>query len=373
LRLSKASLRQLSEESGGFAAVNRNDTSTVFDRIVQDNSAYYVLAYYPAASSTDGKFHKIEVKVNHPGITVRARRGYTAPTRPPASTTSVKSGDGGKELDEAMKSVLPMSGLGMRLFAAPLKGSKKTASVVVGIELNGRNLTLGPNNRVELSFAAVDRRSKVFGARRDTLPLNMDFETRARVEQGAIRVVNRVSLPPGRYRLHAAALDPQQHLVGSVVSDIEVPDFYKEPFTMSGVMVTSRAGANMVTALADEQLRTLLPSPVIALRTFSQDDELDVFAEVYDNSAKTPHQIDVVATVFTRDGQQVGQTTQKLEATQKKIEDPGVRYREYLPMSRLLPGEYVLKIEARSGQTTKTQASRNVAFSVREAVPPAER
>lgn len=77
-RLAQASLRQLSDESGGFAAVNRNDTADVFDRIVRDNSSYYVLAYQPGSTSLDGKFHKIEVKVNRPGVTVRARRGYTA-------------------------------------------------------------------------------------------------------------------------------------------------------------------------------------------------------------------------------------------------------------------------------------------------------
>ena len=47
LRLSQDSLRTLAEETGGFAAVNRNDFATAFDRIVQDNSSYYVLAYYP--------------------------------------------------------------------------------------------------------------------------------------------------------------------------------------------------------------------------------------------------------------------------------------------------------------------------------------
>src|SRR5204863_7529856 len=79
LRLSQDSLRQLSEQSGGFAAVNRNDLSTAFDRIVRDNSSYYVLAYYPPSDKRDGKFHKIEVRVNKPGLIVRSRRGSVSP------------------------------------------------------------------------------------------------------------------------------------------------------------------------------------------------------------------------------------------------------------------------------------------------------
>ena len=80
LRLSQDNLRALSEESGGFAAVNSNDFSTAFERIVRDNSSYYVLAYYPPSTKRDGKFHRISVRVpGRQGLTVRNRRGYAAP------------------------------------------------------------------------------------------------------------------------------------------------------------------------------------------------------------------------------------------------------------------------------------------------------
>jgi len=53
LRLSQDSLRTLSEETGGFAVVNSNGFATAYDRIVQENSAYYVLAYYPPNPKRD--------------------------------------------------------------------------------------------------------------------------------------------------------------------------------------------------------------------------------------------------------------------------------------------------------------------------------
>jgi VWFA-related protein len=79
LRLSQDSLRELSEETGGFAFVNRNNVDEAFDRIVAENSSYYVLAYYAPNDRRDGRFRKIEVRVTRPGITVRARRGYVGP------------------------------------------------------------------------------------------------------------------------------------------------------------------------------------------------------------------------------------------------------------------------------------------------------
>jgi hypothetical protein len=50
LRLSQDSLRVLAANTGGFAAVNRNDFNTAFDRIVQENSQYYLLGYYSTNS-----------------------------------------------------------------------------------------------------------------------------------------------------------------------------------------------------------------------------------------------------------------------------------------------------------------------------------
>jgi len=366
-RRSQDNLRQLSEDSGGFAAVNRNDTATVFNRIVRDNSSYYVLAYYPSASRNDGKQHRIDVKVSRPGVTVQARRGYVAEDAPgtarPASKPASDDRDD-KELQDALKSPLPVSGLTMRLFAAPLKGSKKNASVVVAIELSGRDLTFGANNRVELSFAVTDRQSKVRSARTDTLPLDVDRETRARIERGALRMINRIELPAGRYRLHVAARDPVKHAVGSVFTDVEVPDFYKEPLSMSGLMITSLAGGNMVTAVVDDQLRTMLPAPVVALRTFARNDELDLFAEVYDDTGKARHKIDIVTTVLTPDGLQVAQSQQSHDSSELAGSTKALRYKEFIPLSRLVPGDYVLKVEARSGLSKSATTSKRVPFRV---------
>src|SRR5450759_4098269 len=124
LRLSQDSLRTLSDETGGFAAVNRNDFATAFDRIVQDNSSYYVLAYYPPTSNKrDNKFHKIDVRVTRPGLTVRARQGYASPkTNAAVSSFTSASSTTPAEVREALDSPLPVSGLTLHVFAAPFKG-----------------------------------------------------------------------------------------------------------------------------------------------------------------------------------------------------------------------------------------------------------
>ena len=79
LRLAQDSLRILSDMTGGFAAVNSNDFAGIFERIVRDNSIYYLLGFNPANDKRDGRFRKIDVRVARDGVMVRARKGYALP------------------------------------------------------------------------------------------------------------------------------------------------------------------------------------------------------------------------------------------------------------------------------------------------------
>ncbi len=79
MRLEHDSLRTIAEETGGFAVLNQNDYQNAFSRILDDNSSYYVLGYYPTNDKRDGKFRNIQVKVLKPGLRVHTRRGYVGP------------------------------------------------------------------------------------------------------------------------------------------------------------------------------------------------------------------------------------------------------------------------------------------------------
>jgi VWFA-related protein len=253
LRLSQDSLRVLSEETGGFAVVNRNDVAGGFERIVQDNSSYYVLAYYPP-DPRPGRNHRIQVRVTRPGVTVRARKGYLTPKKVDVSATAAKSPTA-PEVREALDSPLPLSGLTMHVFAAPFKGAPPNASVLLGVEMSGRDLRLSPNDRVQLSYLAIDAAGKIKGGNTDSLTMsNLKPETKTRIEQTGLRLLNRLDLPPGRYQLRVAAQDSAGGNVGSVLYDLDVPDFQKLPFSISGLVLTSPTGAALPTVRPDEQL-----------------------------------------------------------------------------------------------------------------------
>ncbi len=80
LRERNFNLRTLANDTDGLAVVGTNNLSAGFDRIVADLSSYYLIGYYATNVKMDGRFHKITVRVKRPGVSVRARSGYLAPS-----------------------------------------------------------------------------------------------------------------------------------------------------------------------------------------------------------------------------------------------------------------------------------------------------
>ena len=71
-------LRKISEETGGgyFELSQTSDLAPTFSRVATELRSQYLIAFTPAA--LDGKVHKLDVRVNRPGMTVRARKSYLA-------------------------------------------------------------------------------------------------------------------------------------------------------------------------------------------------------------------------------------------------------------------------------------------------------
>ena len=177
-------------------------------------------------------------------------------------------------------------------------------------------------------------------------------------------MLKRVELPPGRYQLHVAAHDSSGGRVGSLTYDLEVPDFNKNPLDMSGLVLTSTRGRTHVTAKMDELLQDVLPGPPVALRTFAPDEEVTVFAEVYDSQGNKPHKVNIAAMVLSDVGQVMFRSDEERSSADLGGQRGGYGFVATIPMKGLAPGDYVLKIEAKSTLGPMPTATREVPFRV---------
>jgi VWFA-related protein len=372
LLLAQESLISLSDETGGIPIVNSGDLAGGLGRIVLDNSRYYLLGYYSDSTKwARNRFLKIEVRVKRPGLQVRARKGFLPPdTRAieRARDADAKAGTS-PALRAALGKPVPVGDLPLRVFAAPLRGTANKGSVVVALEIDGRSLKFEERNgrfveSIEVSIVAADERARVQGGDRQTFNLNLVPETHERIARTGVRLLSQIELPPGRYQIRVGAHETQGNAIGTVPYDVEVPDYSKVPFALSGVLLTSSTAGTLTTANQDAEWSGLLPTPPVVTRTFAASDTLTWFAEVYDNSSQAAHAVNFTTTVQdATDGRTL------VQSRDNRVIQPGARgqaqgFTTSLPLRDLKPGTYVLHVEA-SSTAGGQSASRDVLFEVK--------
>jgi VWFA-related protein len=383
IRVSQDSLRTLAEETGGFAAVNTNALDTAFARIVDANSRYYVLGYYPPTHPRDGRFHRIDVRVKRPGLRVSARKGYASPRgRTPAERKREEearrlrenrrgvAANMSAELRDALNTPLQQSGLTMTVQAAPFRHSPKDVSVALAIEVDGERLEFLPTpspdargandnvfaNNIELAFFGINQDGRAQRATRTEMNLTLRPETYKRVKANGLRANPRLVLEPGRYQLRVGARDAVARQVGSVFYDLQVPDFRKEPLMLSGVLITAASAQGAMTAVPDGTTAKLLPGPATSRRAFDSGDTLTLFAEIYDNiSSRQARQIEASVTLISEDGKEVFSGRESLA---NPSSSPGTGSNpEYwtayaltrdVPLKNVPPGRYLLRVEVQA-------------------------
>jgi len=361
LRRQIGTLRTFSEVTGGLALVGTNDFAGGFRRIVEDNSAYYVLGYHPPEIKHDGKFHNITVRVKRPGLQVRARRGYYALKNAPPSAVAIDP------TVTLLNSPMPVGGLGLRLTASALRGSGANVRVLATIEIDGSQITAGrtgaPTAKVDVAFAALDMSGNVKASGRKSMDLAVRPEATPQIAERGLRLVTEFEIPPGHYQLRLAAHESANGQNGSIFWDLEIPDFSRSALSMSQLLLSSASAGRTPTSPDAPSLRGRLPGPPTAIRDFALEDTLAVYAEIYDNDAARPHTVDLTCTVRTDDGTQVFVTRE--ERSSRDLGTGGsYAFLTKIPLQDLVPGRFVLSVEAKS-RLGGDPATREIQFTTK--------
>jgi len=354
LQMSQDSLRTLADETSGFAAVNTNDFSTAFARIVKDNSAYYVLGYYPPGQRKDGRFHKLEVRVSRPGVKVRARSGYSLPHVKPPKAPTLATPQTPAVLAEMLDSPLPRPGLPMQMQAAAFEGDSPGAKgkIVLTLEVSGEGFRFTEKDGafhdvLELSVLTVDAGGKTSGTNH-RVQLDLKPRTHQMVQATGFRVLSVLDVAPGRYEVRIAGRSVNSEQAGSVFYEVEVPEFGKGPHTLSGLVLTSAAAGLVPTGGSVPLLKDVLPGPPTAQRAFYPFDTLAIFTEIYD-AEDAPHTVDVETTLVAADGSVAYHTSDVRQAAAHKADTvTPIAHSAQIPLKSIPAGIYTLRVAATS-------------------------
>ncbi|HET8922333.1 MAG TPA: VWA domain-containing protein [Candidatus Acidoferrum sp.] len=217
LQESQATMKQVAGETGGKVFINQNDLEHAVALSMVDGASYYLLGYSPEGKP-DGKFHKIEVKVNRPGVTVRARHGYYALTSADdAKTTKQREG----EIGIAMQIGTPAA-TGVT-FDARVVPPPPAAKMKVGIDFIVDPYTIsaedagGGNRRLAVEFhaAAYGSDRKIAGQKDVAIKPTLKSEDFTRIQQQGLPYHLDLELPPAHYTLRLGVVDQRSGFIGT--------------------------------------------------------------------------------------------------------------------------------------------------------------
>jgi hypothetical protein len=270
---------------------------------------------------------------------------------------------------ESLGSAVATHGVQMRVSAAPYKGTGKEAMIALTIETSAAELGLTPAGdtlagELEVGFLSIDVRNKVTPGNFHLVKLALQ-NARGAAAGRTVRVIEEARLAPGRYQVRAA-LGNRAGKSGSVVYDLQVPDFAKAPLVMSGVALTSELAGRAVTVRGKEPLKDLLPGPPTAAREFSTADVITLYTEVYDNLRPAAgHTVRIAAELRAEGGQAVRTVTD--ERTSKDLDGSrgGYGFTAEFPLVGVEPGRYVIHVEARADTGDRPEVARDILVTIR--------
>ncbi len=277
-------LRHFSNETGGFPVINSNDYSNAFDRILDENSQYYVLGYQPNRRGRDGEIRRIRVRVTRPGLeraVVSARSTYQVSSPEPARPAPPGTG---ATIAAALTNSLPTAGLPLRVQAIPRRGANSRGLVHVVVEAAGGDLQFAEKDgrfteRLEFGLLTADRLARQGNVQPVAMDLSLTAAQVAQVRHTGVRWLTTIDLEPGHYDLRVAGHAVGSKRSGAIFLDIDVPKYEDDDLRIEGVALTSKPAVLAVTS-GTSPAALGLPGPPTTARTFVKGDVITIGAEI---------------------------------------------------------------------------------------------
>jgi VWFA-related protein len=347
------SMRSLANLTGGRGFAGMAEVPRAVREILTENGSYYLLGFYPKPIINDGKFHEIEVKVNRPGLIVRARKGYNADPAEPKVLSPTKA------MTAALGAGLDDPSLPVRAVVAPMApglGGKTRAVVTLELRYPRADTDMRTlDDELRVGILALTPDAKIKASFQRDYQFTGTWKPTAR---GTFVINEVIDLPTETLTVRVGVTSNALGKTGTTHVEVDVPDYRDDKVQLSSLVIGTPQ-YSLDAAVGLDTIRALVPYQPATSRTFSNADTLRVFARVYWRtkypetdvrvSVQGPSPIPAQSTTIT--GQR-GPTGHILG-----------RFNTSLPLRGLSPGPYVLRVEA--SQPNGKSFVREVPFEIK--------
>ncbi len=366
-------LSTVAEDTGGKAFLDSNDFNAVFNKVQEDTSTYYVLGYRSTNPARDGRYRRIDVRVDRPGVKIDHRAGYYAPK----DFQHFNSDDREQQIADEMSSELPSTDLSVFLSAGYFRIGESKYYVPVSLVVPGSEIPFTSDkdkDKATLDIAGLvrDGANRAVGNVRDTVKLAVEGSKEVRRKH--VQYDTGFVLAPGRYHLKFVVRENQTGRLGSFEADVTVPDLKRAPVKISSVVVGSQINPNSKHKGLNPLVRDtgeLIPR---VTNVFSADQHLYLYYEVYDparekTEAAPKNAIRVLTSIQFFNGKVKTYETPVVEAKELNAPDRKAAVFQFdVPLSQLRPGFYTCQVNV-IDDVAGTFAFPRLALLVRKPAP----
>jgi len=220
-------MQEMADRTGGRAFFNTNGIDQAVRKSIDDGSTYYTLAYYPENKDWNGKFRKIHVTVNKPGVKVRYRLGYFAVNpKTYAAAQSERQQLGAFRLALSPDSPVATGLMFHALVIPPAETAPNKVLVNFGVDSHAISFERQDDGlqhaNVECTVQAYSGKGKLVRGETSTIKAALKPETYARVMHEGFPCQQAIELPPGSYFLRLGVRDDSTGLIGTTNGRVTV-------------------------------------------------------------------------------------------------------------------------------------------------------
>jgi VWFA-related protein len=354
---SQETLVTLAADTGGKAFLDSNDFGRVFKVVQDDTSTYYLLGYHSTNSAKDGKYRRITVKVNRPGVKADFRRGYYAE----ADFRHANKDDRERQLLDELSSDMPSTDLPVYLATAYFRVSDNKYYVPLSLIVPGSEILFSRSrdqDKATLDVLAVVTGEKKIpvGEIRETVKLAVNASNE--VQRKNVQYDTGLTLIPGTYHLKVVVRENEAGRMGSFETDFTIPDLKSTPLKMSSIVMASQLQAAPKKDTGNPLVQNgqeIVPS---VTRVFKNDQHLYLYYEVYDPAKEsTSDTATPAADKNAKPGVRVMSNVAFFQGDTKAYETPLVKVQQVtlpnrraavfqldVPLSDLKPGFYTCQV-----------------------------
>ncbi len=376
-------LGELADDTGGITLRNSNEFRRGLERAINDGHSYYELTYIPRNARLDGKFRRVEVRLNSrlKGYSVRARRGYYAASAAISPALSVD-----EQMSRALYQADPPHEIQTALLPAVFLDPRGEglARIVLNLRLGSENRQNGRAVQPEefsLLAAIFDERGVLIQDFRQRYRLAADpASLQAALTAGATTAVD-FRLPPGSYQAKAVLRESSSGRIGVERGDFEIPRLDGSRPQLSSILLsqeqaavrTQVAPAAQSTEWDPMQLGELAMIPA-ARADFPNHGQLTVFFHVYnaavpEDATESPYRYWLK---LYREGELISRSDPSEVDRGAPRPLRGFALAPVLSLAALPAGQYRLEIEIGLPDGGE-RISRSASFSIHEAGPNPQR